>query len=139
MKPTIQIAHQHLALPPQSLENEKTHLVKLLHMVDMHQSTRVVEDPNPVVDPQSRTKRRAKEVPSIGAPLAMTRVGRLDRADLLERLAVPDVDLTGKVTEPGDAEEAALRVVGEEVARLSSKVVEELDALVEDDGLGGHV
>lgn len=115
-----------------------THLVKLLERLDVHQRSRVVEDPEPVVDPQSWTQRRAEEVSTVGTPLAVTRVGRVKRADLLERLAIPNVDLPSEVAESSDAQEATLGVVGEEVARVGSKVVDDFDFLVKDDGLGGH-
>jgi hypothetical protein len=114
-------------------------LVELLDRLNVHQSTGEVVDLNPVVNPQPRRKRRTEEVPSIRRPLAVDRVRRLERDNLLERLTVVDVDLTREVTETGDAEEATLRVVGDEVTRVEAEVGDDLDALVEDNGLGGHV
>lgn len=118
---------------------EIAHLVELLDRLEVHERSSVVEDPHAVVDPQPRTKGSAHQVPSIGTPLAMTGIGRVKGADLLERFAIPNVDLTREVTEASDAEKATLRVVGEEVARVGAKVVDDVDANVKDDGLGGHV
>jgi hypothetical protein len=54
-------------------------------------------------------------------------------------LSIPYIDLSGEVTETSDAEKSSLRVVGEEVARVGSEVVDDLDSSVKDDGLRRHV
>lgn len=70
------------------------HLVELLDRLEVHERSSVVEDPHAVVDPQPRTESSAHQVTSIGTPLAMTGIGRVESADLLERFAIPNVDLT---------------------------------------------
>lgn len=97
-----------------------------------------MENSHPIVDPQSRTQSRTKEVPPIRTPLTLTRIGRVDRAHFLESLSIPDVDLASEVTKPSDAEESSLRVVGEEVAGLGAEIVDDFHFLIEDDSFGGH-
>jgi hypothetical protein len=116
-----------------------TCLVQLLDLLVVDQDSGKVVDLDAVVDSQTRTQGRTHEIPAVGTPLAVDRIRRLERRHLLERLTVVDVDLASQVTEPGNAEEAALRVVREEVARVQAKVVDHLDASIKDDGLCRHI
>lgn len=69
----------------------------------------------------------------------MHRIGSIDSGDLLESLSVPYVDLSSEITESSDTEETSLRVVREEVARVCSEIVDDLDASIENDSLCGHI
>lgn len=68
----------------------------------------------------------------------MTRIRCVNSADLLESLSIPYVDLPRQVTETGDTEKSSLRVVGEEVSRLGSEIVDEVNSSVENDSFGWH-
>jgi hypothetical protein len=69
----------------------------------------------------------------------MAGIGRVERCQLLERLPVPDVDRPVQVSEAGEEDEPALRVEGDVVAREGAKVVDHVDAVVEDRRASGHV
>jgi len=66
-------------------------------------------------------------------------IGSIDSSNLLEGLSVPYVDLSSEITESSDTEETSLRVVREEIARVCSEIVDDLDASIEDNSLCGHV
>lgn len=68
----------------------------------------------------------------------MTRIRRVNSADLLESLAIPYVDLPGQVTETCDTQKSGLRVVGEEISGLSTEIVDEVDSGVENNSFGRH-
>lgn len=76
---------------------------------------------------------------AVGVPFAVARIGRVDGAHFRQRSTIEDVDLARKISEPSESQKPSLWVERNKVTRMRAEVVDELDALIEQYRLGGHI
>lgn len=91
-----------------------------------------------IVDTQAGRERGRHQVATARRPFAVGRVRRRELVQLLQRLAVPEVNGAVQVAETGNGDHAALRVEADKVARLDAKVVDRVRAVVKKTGLRWH-
>lgn len=116
-------------------------LIHFIDHVDVNELTSAVPNANAIFHSQTRGQCASQKEVAVWTPFEHTAVARVEREQFPvgEALAVPDIDGASEVAESSKAEEAALWVVGNQVAWLCAKLGNHIHVVREDNGLRWHV
>lgn len=94
-------------------------MVQLVNHIDVDEVTAAVPNTDTVVNAQARAEGSGKDELSARAPFADARVApvKCEEFPFAEVVSIPNIDRSTEVSKPCKAEQTALRVEGDEVAR----------------------